>query len=73
MKYDDEFYIVVGEEPYEVNETSARIFDLCNGRDSLDDMCRKMLTIFDYEEASMRGDIVTLLDELKSIGAIAEV
>lgn len=56
------FYILIDGSAYEVNEVGARIFDLCNGRNSKKDISEALLKIFDVEKEDLNKDIDEYLE-----------
>jgi len=69
----DEFYIVKYNDVYQINETSARIFELCNGKTSVDEIISKLFAFYELssnEFAEFEVDITTFLNELVNLGLI---
>lgn len=72
-KDEEKFYILRNRELYNVNEIGARIFESCNGKNSIDDISNKLLKIFDIDEELLKKDIITYVEQLTQLELIKEV
>jgi len=69
---------VVSEAPemdsiYVLNETSAFIWNLLDGKNSLDEILNRMLDTYDVTPERARKDIDDLINTLLNFGALEEV
>lgn len=69
-KDDGKFYVVFNRSIYEVNEVGARIFDLCNGKNSILEMSNKLSSMFDVEKENLEKDIEIFINSLLEYGVI---
>lgn len=58
---------------YTLNEVGARIWELIDGKRSIQDIRDCLLQEFAANEAEAEADLLTLLEQLGRIGAITEV
>lgn len=65
IKFEDEFYVVSQLERFKVNMVGARIFDLCNGLNTDEEIIRKIMSKFDLTEDKFKQEIEQFLDILK--------
>jgi len=75
-KTDDEFYIIKDNDVYHINETAARIFDLCNGKNGMDDIIQKLSSYFEVSSndlSEFEEDVNFFLSELVSLGLVRAV
>ena len=67
-KYENKFYLVAPRATvYECNEIVARIYDLCNGLNSMEDMVDKLLEIYDVDKTALRNDVEKCSLELEEL------
>lgn len=69
----DKFYILRNRELYNINEIGARIFESCNGKNSIDDIAEKLLKIFDIDEKTLHSDIQKYILQLIQLELIREI
>lgn len=68
VKYEGKFYIFSGEKDiYEVNELGARIYSLCNGLNTEEDICNKLIKVFDVDRDTLKEDISNYIKTLKEL------
>jgi hypothetical protein len=58
---------------YALNEVSARIWDLLDGQRSLQAVRDALVSEFDVAEQEAEEDLLTLIEQLKEVGAIQEL
>ncbi len=58
---------------YTLNETAARVWALLDGQLSVDDICDKIVEEFEVEKDEAQRDVVELLAQLESVGAVKKV
>lgn len=71
-KQDGEFYIILNLSIFSVNEVGARIFDLCDGQNTLNNISDKLLSIFDIKKDELNKDIEEYIGLLMDKGLIYE-
>ncbi|WP_406673973.1 PqqD family protein [Nonomuraea sp. N2-4H] len=54
----------------ELNETAESVWQLCSGSTSVAEIVTKISEEYDAEEDEIRKDVVELLEELESLGAL---
>ncbi|EGO8510070.1 PqqD family protein [Enterococcus faecalis] len=72
IKFEDEFYIVSQLERFKVNMVGARIFDLCNGLNTKEDIIQKIVFKFDLTEDEYKQEIEQFLNTLEQNEIIYE-
>lgn len=55
---------------YPLNRVATRIWQLCDGAHTIDAIVRALVDEFDADEATIRSDAMTFLDELARAGLI---
>lgn len=70
IKYDGTFYICKGRRVFKVNEVGARIFDLCNGKSTNEEIAEKIANKFKISYEQAHKDICKYIDELIKLGII---
>ncbi len=60
------FYIASEYKFYEVNETAARIYNLCNGNNTVNDIATKMSKKFDLNYSETLNEVIEFTDSLLS-------
>lgn len=64
-RIDNEFYLVAPRGiVYQCNEVTARIFDLCNGENDLDQIVDSLVKIYKVERETLRVDVKECLELL---------
>lgn len=58
---------------YKVNEVGARIYNLCNGKESLDSIIKKIAHKFNVTENGIYSDVEQYLKYLVELGIVAEI
>ena len=58
---------------YALNEVGARIWDLIDAKRSLDALRAAIVEEYEVSETEAQEDLMTLIEQLKDIGAIQEV
>jgi hypothetical protein len=58
---------------YALNEVGARIWELIDGQRSLKAVRDALVAEFDVSEQEAEEDLLTLIEQLKEVGAIQEV
>lgn len=58
---------------YTLNEVAAHIWERIDGKRSLKALRDSLLEDFDVGEPQAQDDLITLIDQLKEVGAIQEV
>ncbi len=58
---------------YTLNEVSARIWDLIDGKSTVESIVEKIIDEYDVEKAVAMQDILEYFDQLKQIGAARKV
>jgi hypothetical protein len=58
---------------YTLNEVGARIWELLDGQRSLQAVRDALVEEFDVSEQEAEKDLLTLIEQLKEVGAIQEV
>lgn len=69
-KVDGEFYAVYEYEAYKLNETGARIIELCDGKNTDSDIAVKLSKHFKIEFDEIKNDIDVYLSNLNDMGLI---
>ena len=69
-KVDGKFYIIKDSEVYEVNETAARIFDLCDGKKEIGEIKDKVASFFGESVCDIGVDLDEFFQELLGLGLI---
>lgn len=64
-KVDEKFYVLYNYSVFEVNEVGARIIDLCNGKNSIDEITEKLAKHFQKEYEIVYSDVMAYIDSLK--------
>lgn len=73
LKLDGKFYIRTrNREIYEVNEIGARFYDLINGNNKVEDICKKLLAMYDIEETILLNDLDNFSKILFETGILEE-
>jgi hypothetical protein len=57
---------------YTLNEVGARVYELVDGERSVRDICTVIVEEFDVSTEKAEADVVEFLEQLISIGSIAE-
>lgn len=65
-KIDNKFVLIKGLEYYELNEEGARIFGLCNGDNSHEDIANILSTHYDMDRMELEQYVAEFLEELYS-------
>lgn len=73
IKREGKYLLIQGNRVYNVNETSARIFDLCNGENTEKEIALKLSKIYDVPLERLENDTVKFLNTLASRNLIVEV
>lgn len=71
-KNEGKFYIIRGRELFNVNEVGARIFELCNGIDTSDDMVDKLSKFYETDKSKVNSEINSFLFDLVDLELIKE-
>ncbi len=71
-EYNNQYYIIQDNKVFRVNESAARIFELCDNRD-LYDISNKIKNFYNEDKVVVEKDIIMYLDELKNLGLIREI
>ena len=58
---------------YTLNESGGRIWELIDGTRDLQEICGMIVAEFDTDEVTAGTDLLTLVSQLREIGAITEV
>ena len=58
---------------YTLNESGGRIWELIDGTRDLPEICEMIVAEFDTDEITAETDLLTLMGQLREIGAIIEV
>ena len=58
---------------YSINETGARIWELMDGKNTLEEIAKRISQEYDVEESVVKEDILELTNKLISIDAVEEV
>lgn len=69
-KHDNSFYVVMKGQVYELNETGARIFDLCDGCKPSVEIAEKLAKYYSKDIGTVKRDVdecLRLLEEKKLI------
>lgn len=64
LYHENKFYICFNEHAFEVNEIGARIFELCDGDNTIKNMCEKLGEIYDIDKDLLKNDIISFIDIL---------
>ena len=72
VKFQGKFMITDTKIVFEVNEIGARIFDLCNGKNSVEDIAKKLSNKYKIEYDEALRDINDYLSELEELQLIAK-
>jgi hypothetical protein len=67
---DDGLLLVRGHEAYELDGVGVRIWHLCDGRRSIDDITRELLDEFDAPPALLAADITAFVAQLRESGLL---
>lgn len=68
-KQENTFYIIKGNMVFEVNEPCARIYSLCNGKNSVEDIILKLQK--NYKKSTIdNGYIGEILEEMTYLGVL---
>lgn len=70
LKVEGKFVISDGYKVFEINEIGARIFDLCNGKNSIDDISKKISSFYKKEYEDVRVDVSQYVNLLLENGLI---
>ncbi|MDF2880061.1 MAG: hypothetical protein K0R54_618 [Clostridiaceae bacterium] len=71
IKHKEVFYILTYErELFELNEIGARIFDLCNGVNTKEQIIEKLGMIFDIDKKILVNDIDKFINQLIAMSLI---
>lgn len=70
VKFDDKFMITDTKIVFEVNETGARIFDLCNGKNTVEDMAKKISSKYSYDYEDVLTDCRDFVVNLEKLGLL---
>lgn len=74
VKYNNKFYIITNNRKvFNVNEVGARIFDLCNGINTKEDISKMIKKIYDKEIDQISKDVDKYLKELVSLNLIIPI
>ena len=57
-RFDEKFYVAMGQDVYEVNEVGARIFELCNGKNDIEEISRKISSHFNVDNNQVLEDVI---------------
>ncbi|KEY62736.1 PqqD family protein [Lactococcus lactis] len=72
VKFQGKFMITDTKIVFEVNEIGARIFDLCNGKNSVEDIAKKLSNKYKIEYDEALRDINDYLSELEELQLIVK-
>lgn len=72
-KKENKFYIVHLNKAYDTNEIGARVFDLCNGRNTKQECIEKIAKLFSVSEKEIESDIDQFLEQLINLELIEAV
>jgi hypothetical protein len=70
IKEKGEFYISSANRHFQVNVVGARIFDLCNGRNTMDDIVNKLASIYKMEEKELKKDVEAFIKSLEAVNVV---
>lgn len=54
-----------------VNESAARLWELCDGHTSLDDIVSAFATSYGLQPADLRDDVLYILSKFRQLGVLA--
>ena len=66
-RQDGDFLVVCNEDMniFYLNETSADVYSMCDGKTSLQDIFRRMKDLYDVSETELEADLVVLIRDLQ--------
>ncbi len=67
VKVDDKYIITDSKIVFEVNELGARIFDLCNGKNTIEDIASKLSKKYVVDYTTIFNDCSEYIDELRNL------
>lgn len=70
VNFQNEFYIYYKGKAFKVNEVGARIFDLCDGMNSIEKISSKIGRIYNIEQEIIREDCLYFLNLLIDKGLV---
>lgn len=73
IRNSNDLYLFYNYEFFKINETGARIIELCDGKNSKIDIIRKISKKFNINEYNIENDVNYYIDLLLSLKIIFEV
>lgn len=73
IKNQQELVILERKRMFKINEIAARIYDLCDGKTTLEEMCKELKNIYDVEENDLKNDIHEFTNQLLKLNLIKPV
>ncbi len=70
-KIDGVYYASYEYEVYELNEVGARVLDLCNGKNTNEDIINKISGFYQHDKELISQDVSQYIDQLLSMDLIA--
>ena len=55
-----------------INQSAARVWELCDGRATLDEIVSAFAASYDMEPAAVRDDVVYILSKFRELRVLAE-
>lgn len=71
-KFEDEYYLVNDMDIYKVNEVGARITELCNGKNTCEDIAGKLSSKYGVSKEEVYSDVTEFIDSMSRLGLLSE-
>lgn len=63
-KIDEKYILSDGQQVFEINEIGARIYDLCNGKNTIDDISRKLSDFYNEDFIILEQEVKKFMKSL---------